>query len=85
MRTTDLPSREALPVLGLGTWRMGEDPRKRRSEIEALRTGIELGMTRIDTAEMYADGGAEEVVGEATSMWTTWRSSRASRVASRRS
>ncbi len=65
MRTTDLPSREALPVLGLGTWRMGEDPRKRRSEIEALRTGIELGMTLIDTAEMYADGGAEEVVGEA--------------------
>jgi diketogulonate reductase-like aldo/keto reductase len=65
MRTTDLPSGEALPVLGLGTWRMGEDPGKRRSEIEALRTGIELGMTLIDTAEMYADGGAEEVVGEA--------------------
>jgi diketogulonate reductase-like aldo/keto reductase len=52
-------------VLGQGTWRMGEDPDKRRSEIRALRTGLELGMTLIDTAEMYAGGGAERVVGEA--------------------
>ena len=52
-------------MLGQGTWRMGEDPDKRRSEIGALRTGLELGMTLIDTAEMYAGGGAELVVGEA--------------------
>jgi diketogulonate reductase-like aldo/keto reductase len=44
---------------------MGENPRERAAEVEALRTGIDLGMTLIDTAEMYADGGAEEVVGEA--------------------
>lgn len=49
----------------MGTWRMGEDARKRKSEVAALRVGLELGMTLIDTAEMYGDGGAEEVVGEA--------------------
>ena len=65
MRTTALPGGERIPLLGQGTWRMGEDASKRDSEIEALRTGIELGMTLIDTAEMYADGGAERVVGEA--------------------
>ena len=54
-----------MPVLGQGTYRMGEDRKARRREIAALRTGIELGMTIIDTAEMYADGGAERVVGEA--------------------
>lgn len=63
--TTTLPGGEKVPVLGMGTWRIGEDPRKRRSEVAALRSGIELGMTLIDTAEMYADGGAEEVVGQA--------------------
>ena len=62
---TALPGGETLPVLGQGTWRIGEDANKRRSEVEALRTGIDLGMTVIDTAEMYADGGAERVVGEA--------------------
>src|SRR5437773_2057564 len=45
---------------------MGEAPSKRKNEVAALRTGIELGMTLIDTAEMYADGGAERVVAEAT-------------------
>jgi diketogulonate reductase-like aldo/keto reductase len=65
VRTTALPGGEQVPVLGLGTWRMGEDPAKRRSEVAALRTGIELGMTLIDTAEMYGGGGAEKVVGEA--------------------
>ena len=65
MRTTRLPGGERLPVLGLGTWRMGERPDDRRREVAALRTGIELAMTVIDTAEMYADGGAERVVGEA--------------------
>ncbi|ASV87267.1 aldo/keto reductase family protein [Ochrobactrum quorumnocens] len=54
-----------MPALGQGTWYMGEDARQRRLEVEALQCGIELGMTLIDTAEMYADGGAEEVVGEA--------------------
>ena len=54
-----------MPVLGQGTWRMGEDPSNRKNEIAALRAGIDLGMTLIDTAEMYADGGAERVVGEA--------------------
>ena len=54
-----------MPVLGQGTWRMGDDKAKRASEVAALRSGIELGMTLIDTAEMYANGGAEKVVGEA--------------------
>jgi diketogulonate reductase-like aldo/keto reductase len=65
MRMTALPGGANVPILGQGTWRMGENARKRAAEVEALRTGIELGMTLIDTAEMYADGGAEEVVGEA--------------------
>lgn len=54
-----------MPVLGQGTWRMGEDPNRRQSEIDALRLGLDLGMNLIDTAEMYGEGGAEEVVGEA--------------------
>jgi len=65
IRSTTFPGGESVPVLGQGTWRMGEDPSKRKNEIAALRTGIELGMTLIDTAEMYANGGAERVVGEA--------------------
>ncbi|TMG53638.1 MAG: aldo/keto reductase [Chloroflexi bacterium] len=65
MRTTTLPGGTAVPLLGQGTWRMGEDREHRRREVSALRTGMELGMTLIDTAEMYADGGAERVVGEA--------------------
>lgn len=60
-----LASGTHVPVVGQGTWYMGEDARQRRLEVEALQCGIELGMTLIDTAEMYADGGAEEVVGEA--------------------
>jgi diketogulonate reductase-like aldo/keto reductase len=54
-----------MPRLGLGTWHMGEAPSQRASEIAALRAGIDLGMRLIDTAEMYADGRAEELVGEA--------------------
>jgi diketogulonate reductase-like aldo/keto reductase len=65
IRSTKLPGGETVPVLGQGTWRMGDDTSKRDSEVAALRTGIELGMTLIDTAEMYANGGAERVVGEA--------------------
>ncbi|WP_431857439.1 aldo/keto reductase [Azospirillum sp.] len=63
--TTTLPSGEAVPVLGQGTWFMGEDDRERGAEADALRLGLDLGLTLIDTAEMYGDGGAEEVVGEA--------------------
>src|SRR5262249_34829196 len=65
LRTTSLPSKRSIPVLGQGTWRMGEDASRRDSEIAALRLGFDLGMTLVDTAEMYGDGGAEEIVGEA--------------------
>ena len=54
-----------VPALGLGTWHMGESVRRRASEVAALAAGIALGMTLIDTAEMYGDGGAEEAVGDA--------------------
>ncbi|MER9015853.1 aldo/keto reductase [Mesorhizobium sp. M0898] len=65
IRTTTLPCGEAVPVLGQGTWNMGEDGRRRGDEANALKLGLDLGMTLIDTAEMYASGGAEEVVAEA--------------------
>jgi diketogulonate reductase-like aldo/keto reductase len=65
VRTIALSSDERIPALGQGTWHMGEDSRRRADEIAALRLGIDLGMTLIDTAEMYADGGSEELVGEA--------------------
>ncbi|WLI77109.1 aldo/keto reductase [Kosakonia sp. H02] len=55
----------AQPAIGQGTWYMGENAQLRSKEADALRAGIDLGLTLIDTAEMYADGGAEEVVGEA--------------------
>ena len=55
----------SLPVLGLGTWRFGESKSTRASEIASVRTAIELGYRMIDTAEMYGEGGAEEVVGTA--------------------
>jgi len=54
-----------MPVLGQGTWRMGEASRRRGDELAALRLGLELGLTLIDTAEMYGEGGAERLVGEA--------------------
>jgi len=65
IRTTTLPSGEAVQVLGQGTWKMGESRRRRAAEADALRLGLDLGMTLVDTAEMYGDGGAEEIVGEA--------------------
>src|SRR5215218_2312534 len=65
MRTVLLPSGERVPAFGQGTWRMGEIPARRAEEIAALRVGLELGVRLIDTAEMYGEGGAEEVVGEA--------------------
>jgi diketogulonate reductase-like aldo/keto reductase len=55
----------SVPALGLGTWRMGERMRERAGEVAAIRAGLDLGMTLVDTAEMYGDGGAETVVGEA--------------------
>lgn len=54
-----------MPRLGMGTWHMGESPGSRAAEVAALRLGLDLGMTLVDTAEMYGDGGAERVVGEA--------------------
>ena len=63
--TVELPSGETVPQLGQGTWRMGENARKREGEIAALRLGLDLGLTLIDTAEMYADGVAEGIVAEA--------------------
>ncbi|MAX91651.1 MAG: oxidoreductase [Pseudomonas sp.] len=65
MRSLKLADGASVPLVGQGTWHMGENPAERGNEIAALRLGIELGMTLIDTAEMYAEGGAEEVVGEA--------------------
>jgi len=65
MRKTMLPSGEAVPILGQGTWFMGDNPRQRNDEIASLQLGLDLGMTLIDTAEMYGDGAAEELVGEA--------------------
>jgi diketogulonate reductase-like aldo/keto reductase len=65
MRQIKLPNGDAVPVLGQGTWKMGESRSRRKEEVAALRLGIDLGMTLIDTAEMYAEGGAEEVVAEA--------------------
>lgn len=67
MRSTALPSGEIVPALGQGTWYMGEDRRLLQQEADALRLGVDLGMTLIDTAEMYANGHAEEVVAEAMS------------------
>lgn len=63
--TVQLRSGVRVPTLGQGTWHLGEEPSRRRGEIEALRRGIDLGLTLVDTAEMYADGASEELVGEA--------------------
>ena len=65
MRKTKLPSGLAVPVLGQGTWYMGDEAHRRKDEIASLRLGLDLGMTLIDTAEMYGDGASEKLVGEA--------------------
>src|SRR5438552_4847245 len=65
MKTVALPDGERVPALGQGTWRMGENENAHADEVAALRLGIDLGMTLIDTAEMYGDGGAEKVVADA--------------------
>ena len=65
IKTVTLPSGETVPALGQGTWYMGVSGHTRAGEVAALQLGLDLGMRLIDTAEMYADGGAEEVTGEA--------------------
>jgi diketogulonate reductase-like aldo/keto reductase len=65
MKMVALPSGERVPALGMGTWYMGNSAAKRNDEVAALKYGLDLGIRLIDTAEMYGDGGAEEVVGAA--------------------
>ena len=65
MNLIRFPDGTQVPVLGQGTWMMAEQPARRADELAALRAGIELGLTLIDTAEMYADGESERLVGEA--------------------
>jgi diketogulonate reductase-like aldo/keto reductase len=65
MRTVTLPTGEVVPALGQGTWQMAEAAAQRQTEIAALQLGMELGLTLVDTAEMYGEGAAEELVGEA--------------------
>jgi diketogulonate reductase-like aldo/keto reductase len=65
LKTVRLPSGESVPALGMGTWRMGEDAALRKQEIASLQLGLDLGCGLIDTAEMYGEGLAEELVGQA--------------------
>jgi diketogulonate reductase-like aldo/keto reductase len=65
MRSCKMPSGNSMPVFGIGTWRMGETARKRAQELDAIKHALELGYPMIDTAEMYGEGGAEEIIGEA--------------------
>jgi len=60
-----LPCGESVAALGQGTWTLGEDPRRRDEEIASIRRGLDLGLTLVDTAEMYGDGRSEQLVGEA--------------------
>ena len=65
MPSVVFPPADAVPSLGLGSWRMGESPRERDEEIAAIRLGLDLGMIVVDTGEMYGDGATEQLVGEA--------------------
>jgi len=65
IRLVTLPDQTSIPALGQGTWRMGEDASRHKEEITAIRAGVDLGMTLIDTAEMYGDGATETLLGEA--------------------
>ncbi len=65
VRTFKLPSGESIPALGQGTWHLGENNRQRKEELTTLRLGFDLGLSLVDTAEMYGDGSAEDLVGEA--------------------
>jgi len=67
MNNVTLPDGVTLPALGLGTWHMGESAQARRAEVAAVRLALEIGYRVFDTAEMYAEGGAEEVLGQALS------------------
>ncbi|ATZ11740.1 aldo/keto reductase [Erwinia amylovora] len=64
-RTVVFTDGAVLPAIGQGTWFMGEEAGQHRQEVTALQAGLDMGLTLIDTAEMYADGGAERVVGDA--------------------
>ena len=65
MKTVTLPSGKRVPAIGLGTWHLGENRATRAEEIATLRLGLDLGITLIDTAEMYGEGRSEELIGEA--------------------
>jgi diketogulonate reductase-like aldo/keto reductase len=65
MKNVTFPDGRSVPALGIGTWKMGDDKRRRPDEIKAIQQSIDLGMTLIDTAEMYGEGASEELVGEA--------------------
>lgn len=65
MKMIKLPSGQSIPTLGMGTWGMGEKRKTQQQEVEALRHGLALGFSLIDTAEMYGEGGAEEVISQA--------------------
>jgi diketogulonate reductase-like aldo/keto reductase len=65
MKRVALPAGESVAALGQGTWHLGEDPNRRQEEIDAIRRGLDLGLTLIDTAEMYGEGLSELLVGEA--------------------
>ena len=65
MKTVTLPAGERVPALGQGTWQMAADRGRRAEEIATLRLGLDLGLTLIDTAEMYGEGAVEELIGEA--------------------
>jgi len=65
MRNVKLPSGNEMPVFGLGTWRMGEHPDHFQHDSDVIRAALDLGITLLDTAEMYGEGGAEEVIGQA--------------------
>ncbi len=80
MRTLHLSCEQEIPVLGLGTWQIGETAKNRSDEVKALRRGLDLGMTLIDTAEMYGEGGAEQVIAEALTSWSGANASRRSEI-----
>jgi len=65
MRAVTLPDGTTTPALGLGTWYLGEDPDRHDIQLDALRAGIDLGLTLVDTAEMYGDGASERLIGRA--------------------
>ncbi|MCP4391280.1 MAG: aldo/keto reductase, partial [Gammaproteobacteria bacterium] len=65
MRNVNMPSGNSIPAFGLGTWRMGEHPDRFQHEVDVIRAAIDIGVSLIDTAEMYGEGGAEEVIGQA--------------------